>query len=372
MKNKLRSGNFGSFIVLAIIIMLATDHFILNGNRPYIEAVKTEGLFKNDNQITTPSVNKKKAFQEFNNSKNEEIKKARLIGPFLGVSSDPSKPIISEMPNTNRLPVHKVHLPEAMPKWKKHAVAAYPPDGWAKIAIIIDDMGMNVKQSNRAINLNGPLTLAFLPYAENISTMINRARTNGHELLVHVPMEANNDELELGNIALHSNLNDEEFSKMLSLALQRFEGYVGINNHMGSKLTRDKEAMTTIMDELKRRGLLFVDSRTINTSVAADIAKDKNVPFAVRDVFLDHEPNQEFVEQSLKKLENVAYKNGFAIGIGHPKKITISVLKEWITTLEKKKIALVPVSHIVDFNQKKYFYDNEKQPSQMTAQQQPE
>lgn len=134
---------------------------------------------------------------------------------------------------------------------------------------------------------------------------------------------------------------------MLNKDLSAFSGYVGINNHMGSKMTQDRPGMARVMAELRTRGLLFIDSRTINTSVAADEAEKAGIPYAVRDVFLDHEETYEAVAGALEEVERKALKDGFAIAIGHPREETVKALREWLPTLEAKGIALVPVSAVV-------------------------
>ncbi len=101
------------------------------------------------------------------------------------------------------------------------------------------------------------------------------------------------------------------------------------------------------MGLLKGRGLYFIDSKTIGSSVAAETAREYGIPYAIRDVFLDHEISTEFVRSALKKLENMAHKKGYAIAIGHPHKETIEVLKEWIPTLKDKGLTLVPASAVI-------------------------
>lgn len=348
-----------AFLMLAILIMIVVDRFVFTGERPYMDKVRQEGLFDPD----FPVIEKiqPEAFFE-----DEEEETEKVVPPRSAMDKEPSAAekeaqavpeIVEDVPGDTAssgfilpkkgIQVHKVELPENRPLWKKNAVRSFPPEGWPRIAVIIDDMGVDTKRSKQVITMKGPLTLAFLPYARDVDRYARAGRDYGHELMIHMPMEAMNGKLDLGGIRLDTSMSPSEIDMMLDRAFGSFGGYVGINNHMGSRLTQDRDYMDMVMERLERRGLLFVDSRTINSSVAADVAGEHNVPFAVRDVFLDHEATPEFVRNSLQQLEYTARYNGYAIAIGHPKDATIQVLKEWLPTLKEKKIALVPISMIV-------------------------
>ncbi len=216
-----------------------------------------------------------------------------------------------------------------------------------KIAIVIDDVGMNLKQSRAAIDLPSSVTLAFLPYAETVSTLADKSINQGHELLIHIPMEAMNADVPLGSMALREEMDSAAFEAEFSKIANSFKGYVGVNNHMGSRLTQNPEAMGFLMDQLKRRGLFFLDSRTIHTSIAEETAAAYNIPHAARDVFLDHEETPEYIAEALKNVERIARENGAVIAIGHPKALTMEILKEWVKTVPEKGFELVPLSALL-------------------------
>ena len=232
--------------------------------------------------------------------------------------------------------------------WKKHAQTNYPhANGNPKIVIIIDDLGLSHTSTKAITELPGPLTLAFLPYGDSLNDKTAFAKERGHELIIHVPMQPINDSLDPGPIALTTAMSREEFLDELDMVFTAFDGYVGINNHMGSKLTQDQAKMDLLMTQLKERGLLFVDSKTIGASIAADTARNHFVPFAERHVFLDHYESYESVVESLALTEQIAKANGLAVAIGHPKRRTIKALTEWLPTLKDKGFDLVPVSAVV-------------------------
>ena len=235
---------------------------------------------------------------------------------------------------------------DGTPTWLRNAIPHPLLDDRPAIAVVLDDLGMN-RANTAAINqLEAPLTLAFLPYAGALERQTAAARAAGHELLVHVPMEPTGQDWP-GPGALISALDDGEILRRLRTQLGSFEGFVGINNHMGSRLTADRERMALIMAELRRHGLLFLDSRTSGASVAAAEAQRQGVPHAVRDVFLDNDLDAPYIDRRLAEVERIARRHGMAVAIGHPHDATLAALRRWLPTLQAKGFALVPVSTVV-------------------------
>ena len=234
------------------------------------------------------------------------------------------------------------------PLWRRYAVAVADPGTRPMIAIVIDDLGLNRGRAYKSIALPAPLTLAFMTYAEGLGTMASAARAAGHELMLHVPMQPRGRGYDPGPNVLDSNLPAAEVIRRLRWGLGRFDGFVGINNHMGSRFTASPEGMTTVMRELRARGLLFLDSLTAAASVGTAAARQAGVPYTVRDVFLDNDPNDaDGIRTQLRKLEAVAQRRGYAVGIGHPHTQTLRVLAEWLPEARRRGFALVPISAIV-------------------------
>ena len=267
--------------------------------------------------------------------------------------------IASRTPKALNIP--EIKTPKTLPKtvkaseplWKKNAVKTIVPEDKARVVVIIDDVGMNSSAAKELAAMKAPLTLAFLPYAQHVDKLAAVAKKNGHELMIHMPMEPMNPDIDTGPIVLRTDDSPAEFDKMLNKAMSSFTGYVGLNNHMGSRLTQDKSAMRHLMKRLNEDGLLFVDSRTIAGSVAEETAIEFGVPNTARDVFLDDDPSIEAVRKSLKKGERIASKYGTVIMIGHPKKNTITALKEWLPTLTEKDMVLVPITNVIEEPQTK-------------------
>jgi len=235
-----------------------------------------------------------------------------------------------------------------LPPWRRYAVKFTEQEQEPLIAIVIDDMGVDVKHSAQAIKMKGPLTLSFLTYAENLGSQTRQARANGHELMLHVSMEPTSTAVDPGPNVLLTGLDDAELNRRLEWGLSRFSGYVGINNHMGSKFTADPHAMGLVIDAVKSRGLLFLDSRTSGGTVGGKLARQKGVPLAERNIFIDHVNNLGEVNARLKDVENFAIRNGYVVAIGHPRQVTLEALGVWLEDVQSRGFRLAPVSAIVE------------------------
>ncbi|HYD31833.1 MAG TPA: divergent polysaccharide deacetylase family protein [Azospirillaceae bacterium] len=236
---------------------------------------------------------------------------------------------------------------EGQPAWIKYAVPASLPVDRPAIAVIIDDLGVDRKRSARVVKLPGPLTLAWIPYAGDLKGQTQAARVAGHELLLHMPMEPEGGDEDPGPGALLTSLGKDEAVRRLEKGLTSFDGFVGVNNHMGSKFTANRTLMEPVLAVLKQRGLLWVDSKTTAASVGPGIARSIGLPNASRDVFLDNELSVAAVRAQLAKAEEVAHRHGVAVAIGHPHDTTVEALAAWLPTLAKRGFTLVPVSAIV-------------------------
>ena len=234
-----------------------------------------------------------------------------------------------------------------LPPWRRYAVAPPSARGRAMVAVVLDDLGLDRPHTARAVALPGPLTLSFMSYAPDVRGQAAAARARGHELLVHVPMEPVDHHQHPGPKALYVDLNPVELVGRLNWALNQFDGFVGLNNHMGSRFTASPQAMAAIMPEIARRGLLYLDSRTAMRSVAGAVAAAHGVPQVGRDVFLDDVDTRSAVRGQLAQLEAVARRQGHAIAIGHPRAATLAELEPWLARLERNGLVLVPLTAIV-------------------------
>jgi len=213
-----------------------------------------------------------------------------------------------------------------------------------RIALIFDDLGLNGVRTDRALDLPSTLSMAFLPYGELLKPLTRQARDNGHEVMVHLPMEPQGTE-DPGPNALVRGLTADEFERRLTWSLGQFGGYRVVNNHMGSLLTEEPEAMAVVMRTLKARGLGFVDSLTSDGSVAYSTARAYGLPAVKRDVFIDHELSDAAIEAALDRLHAAAVRDGrVAVGIAHPHDATLDHVEPWLADLQARGVEFVGVS----------------------------
>jgi polysaccharide deacetylase 2 family uncharacterized protein YibQ len=237
---------------------------------------------------------------------------------------------------------------EPAPKAPAEVATVVPKIGKRpRIVLVLDDLGIDKPRTARAIRLKGPLTLSFLTYASDLGPQTRAAREAGHELLIHIPMEPGSPDVDPGPNVLLSGVPPGELLTSLKWNLDQFSGYVGANNHMGSRFTADLPGMEVVMKELKKRKLFFLDSITAGNSVARKAARKIGVPFAARNVFLDHQDDVAGIQKRLAEVEKLARKNGVAIAIGHPRESTLQALVPWLEKIESKGLRLVPLSQVV-------------------------
>lgn len=259
-------------------------------------------------------------------------------------ASKPAAPQQAAIPRPQPVPS------ERDPAWLRFAASApRVGQGQAMVAIVIDDMGLDRPRSMRAVELPGPLTLSYLPYGRDLPSQTALARFRGHELMVHLPMEPSGA-ADPGPNALTTALDAAEIRRRIAVNLDSLDSYVGVNNHMGSRFTAWRPGMEIVIAEMKKRGLMFLDSRTSAQSVGAEVATQAGVPHAVRHVFLDDVMAADNVRHQLDETERIARKQGFAIAIGHPHDNTLEALAAWLPTLREKGLVLVPLSAIVRRN----------------------
>lgn len=221
--------------------------------------------------------------------------------------------------------------------------AMAPPPRMPVIAIVIDDLGLDVAATRRAIALPRAVTLSFLPYGDDTPALAHAGTRAGHQLIVHVPMEPEGDQ-DPGPMALRTDLPPRANLHRLDWALSRVPGYAGINNHMGSLFSQDRRALIPVMERLAGSGTFFFDSRTTPNSVIVPLARAFGVESAGRDVFLDDRRTPAYVAAQLAETERIAREQGVAIAIGHPHAVTLRALKAWTAHVVGRGYRLVRLS----------------------------
>lgn len=229
-----------------------------------------------------------------------------------------------------------------------YSQAAPPVSTRPAIAIVIDDLGKQRVIGNKVIALPGPVACSFLPHARFTPALAELAYAQHKEVLLHLPMQSV-DQRPVDEGGLTLEMTEAQFLGQLRANLHRIPHVTGINNHMGSLLTRHPGHMLWLMDELKRTGgLYFVDSRTTRYTVALKVARETGIPSTRRNVFLDNNQSREEIRKELDRLVSLARKHGTALAIGHPYPETLSVLEQWLPLLPQLGVRLIPVAEMID------------------------
>ncbi len=221
-----------------------------------------------------------------------------------------------------------------------------PPTEIVRIAIIIDDLGYNLRRGVEVARLPGALTLAVLPHSPNGIALAELGHQQGKLIMLHTPM-SNLQQLPLDAGGLTDQMTQQEFVDTLYSGLDSIPHIQGVNNHMGSYLTQLPEPMSWLMDTLAREQLFFVDSRTSPDSIAWETARDLALPTQKRDIFLDNERTAEAIGTQFDQLLRIAKRRGNAIAIGHPYPETVAFLTEVLPGLAELGVELVPVTQLI-------------------------
>ncbi|HLJ19134.1 MAG TPA: divergent polysaccharide deacetylase family protein [Stellaceae bacterium] len=241
--------------------------------------------------------------------------------------------------------------PDGRKPWQTYARPFDRADKRPRIAVLLTGLGLSGAATEAAINdLPGAVTLAFNPYAPKLDEWIGYARAAGHEVFLSLAMEpVDYPRVDPGPHTLLISLDRQQNLERLQWVLSRVAGYVGVVSAAGSRFTTSQGDLLPILDEIKARGLMFVDSHSTDNSVAGPLAKSIGLPRAVSDLSLDQQQaSRDAIDQRLAQLEQAARQTGVAVGLGEVYPVTIERLAQWIPTLERKGIALAPVSATAD------------------------
>jgi len=263
-------------------------------------------------------------------------------------SLKPSVKSLAGKKTAHKIPVYEIY-PEKEIHYKKSITKPKPTltKKLPKVAIIIDDIGYDRIIAEKFLNLDAVLTFSLLPHSLFQDKIAREAHEKGFETMLHLPLEPLEYPLvDPGPGTLLNSMSPDELIIQLNKNIDAIPFIKGVNNHMGSKMTASSTQMYQIFSILKKRKLFFVDSRTTSETLCKPSARLLQVPFAQRDVFIDHIQEPDFIRKQINLLIRIANRNGEAIGIAHPHIITYNILRELLPELQKK-VQLVPASTIV-------------------------
>jgi polysaccharide deacetylase 2 family uncharacterized protein YibQ len=217
-----------------------------------------------------------------------------------------------------------------------------------RIAIIVGGLGVSESATAQAIaNLPGAVTLGFMPYGGDVAALAARARAQGHEVLLQLPMEPfdypDNDP---GPQTLLTSLTAQQNTDRLYWLMSRFQGYVGMANAMGARFTASEQSFGPVLREAAKRGLIFVDDGSNPRSLAGQIAGANNLPFAKADVAIDAVPTPAEIDRALGRLEMAARERNIAVGMASALPVSIDHIAKWSKALAGRGLLLVPITAV--------------------------
>ena len=263
------------------------------------------------------------------------------------LASAPDKALVEEVNGlAGKLPVISRDGRKA---WEVYARPPTATGSNPRLAIVVTGLGLSRAATIAAIKkLPGDVSLAFSPYARDLNDWLLRARLAGHEVFLELPMESKGfPEQDAGPLSLNSNLQVADNIRRLTEIMSRMEGYVGLMSVLGSKFMDAEGQLKPVLEEINKRGLMFVDGtggRTAAPKIAAEIGLAK----AFVNVALDDPPEPQSLNRKLKSLESILKKQPVAVAVIHAYPSTLRRLNIWLKSIEERKMSLVPLTAVAD------------------------
>lgn len=303
------------------------------------DAVTASGNADDESQVAESPANSTAISASAMQSNDTDDRGARMAhAPDAGLTEDTSNGGLPRIGEDGRKP------------WQVYARPFNTVDTRPRVSIVVSDLGLSHMATDAALQrLPASVTLAFDAQSAALGAWLARARQDGHETLISVPMEPfDYPRSDPGPNTLLSNLPNSDNIQRLNVALRQGTGYVGITTFSGSRLTADPDKIAAIMEALARRGLLVFDARVAPHSVVKDIAKSMKVPVAVSSLQIDANPNPDAIDAALAQLEQTARASGHAVGVATSLPITLDRLDAWIKKLHDNGLVLAPLSAVVE------------------------
>jgi polysaccharide deacetylase 2 family uncharacterized protein YibQ len=283
------------------------------------------------------------------NGVNEKQEKGRDRAPTARSPEDKTERSSYPIDNSTESPLRRDVPPAAMvPGQRPLAPSPDISPKLAKASIVIDDLGQDLEIAKQFASLSFPVTFAVLPHQAHSREIAEFAHLKGREVILHLPMEPLDPRENPGRGALLLSMSNDEIRRNIRAALDTSPYFDGVNNHMGSRVTRDGEMMKTILSELKLRGLWFLDSMTTNESKGWKVARELKMSTLKRDIFLDDNPSADAVMSQIKRLVKVAKVKGTALAIGHPREATLKSLQEAAGLFREEGIEIVTAKDLLE------------------------
>lgn len=270
-----------------------------------------------------------------------KLKVALAVGLMLAVAFFTARATVNRLSPPRPASAPLVAPPIAVAPKPLVAPSAPKPAAGARLAIILDDWGNKPALVADAIAVGRPLTLSILPDHKFTKRIAEEAHAAGLGVMLHLPMQPKDTKQPREPLGIYTTTSDDEIRRVVSTSLSKVPHAEGINNHQGSAATSDWRVMRAVMGEVKRRGVFFVDSIVIGSTVGPSVARETGTRFNKRDVFLDNKNEIEPIKEELRRAARLALQHGSAIAIGHDRKLTLQAIREMIPELERAGVRLV-------------------------------
>jgi len=217
--------------------------------------------------------------------------------------------------------------------------------GKPKISIVVTDLGLNIRSTELALTLPTQCALGFLPYTQGLKTLLNKAKDNEHEIYLYLPLQIINPLDKPGKYALMNNLAPGENEARLNAILNSQAHYEGVYSSYKEVFTDDAYVSEMIFDEVDNKNLIFILGKGLERGERSHISSHNNV--IPTNIIIDKETDKDSIENQLEELIKVAKNDGIALGYAQAFTLTIEMIRDWIPTLNKKGVQLVPVSELL-------------------------
>ncbi|TDT69161.1 hypothetical protein EV215_1503 [Hypnocyclicus thermotrophus] len=334
------------YILGSVIIFLFTSFFIYNYNimkkekeriqmeNKEIESFKISLSFLNNNNlikinkiIETDKLELDVEFYDDNEQKFNELLQSKLFT----IDKKDNKILFKNNKNELKIVIN-THMLERI-----------------KMAIIIDDVGNNLRYINDFKEIDKPLTFAIIPFLSKSKESNEKLKELGYETILHMPMEGSLKNLNDRTKGLvYKNMSNELIREKFNEALKNVGEVSGFNNHMGSVFTASNDKMKVILDEAKSKGLFYFDSRTTSKSKGYKLAKEMGIKTNYCMHFLDNDKNIEAIKKEIKKAIEITKKRKKAAFIAHYHPNVAKAIKESINEIEKENIKMVSLDEVLN------------------------
>ncbi len=242
-------------------------------------------------------------------------------------------------------------LPTVAPDGRRPLQAYARPftaNGKPRIALVVGGLGLDPLATRAAIEELPPeVTLSFIPYAPDLQSWVNRARAQGHEVILELPMESFDARADTGPLVLSATGSREDNSRRLGQLLSRASGYFAVANYAGARLAAQGATLSDVIADLDQKGLALVHDGATARPAFELAARAAGLPFVAFDRIIDQQRRPDAIDAQLLALETLALKTGSALGGANGVADTIAQTAAWAETLTLKGYQLAPASAVL-------------------------